>query len=407
MIFKILDKRKEENKSCFLGKTSLYEYVINLPDNYRDYEVQREIVSNSYLDNLIETILLKKHIPPIVLVIESGDYSISDKGLDVSKFKILDGLQRTFRLKLIWDTINLLEKELQTDDSLLKYSKFKLSRTYSDKLLNINSSTNILSRLIEFHKENKDFELMDLYRNNLQWFEIWTDLSPDEEVQKMLVLNAGHKPVKTKHQLELLFRNLLPIIKKTKNQDFELIREKQQSAISYSKKREKGQFHFSHLISSILSLKEGKTITTNVGLIQKTQSSDFEIEEFNMYFNYGFFELFIELLMEIDNKVSNKFGDLGLKWVGREVSLVGIFAAAGKYAFENSLSPRDTLKLIKSRIVINIDHFQLDEFERLRNNLELSKVNIGSVNKKAITGAMYDLISGDTNTINWSKYFKA
>lgn len=407
MEYKILDRRNEGIRNCFLASTSLLNYIENLPDNYRDYEVQREIVSNSYLDNLIETIIGKKHIPPIVLVIETGDYSISNDILLVNRFKILDGLQRTFRLKLIWDTIELFKTEISKNNELLEYSKFKLSRTYSEKLLEKNSTTNILYRIIEFYKENMKYDLADLYANNIQWFEIWTDLTPDEEVQKMLVLNAGHKPVKTNHQLELLFRNLLPIIKKIQNAEFELIREKEQSAISYSKNREKGQFHFSHLISSILSLKEGKTITTNVGLIQKTQSSDFEIEEFSQYFNFEFFNLFISVLIDLDSKVSAKYGELGLRWIGREVSLVGIFAAAGKYAKEFKQNPIESLNHIQSKINNNVTNLNLEEYEKLRNNIELSKVNIGTVNKRAIFEATYDLISNKSNNVTWSKYFKA
>lgn len=405
MEFKILDQRREENNYCFLASTSLQNYIENLPDNYRDYEIQREIVSNSYLDNLIETILNKKHIPPIVLVIESGDYTISKEVLLVKRFKILDGLQRTFRLKLIWDTIKFFKDEVSKSDEIISYSKFKVSRIYSEKLLEINSTTNILYSLIEFYKKNVTYELTDLY-DNIQWFEIWTDLTPDEEVQKMLILNAGHKPVKTNHQLELLFRNLLPIIKKIKNGEFELIREKDQSSITYSKNREKGQFHFSHLISSILSLKEGKTITTNVGLIQKTQSSDFEIEEFSQYFNFEFFSRFIEVLIDLDTKISAVYGELGLKWVGREVSLVGVFAATGKYAKEFSLGPIQSLNLIESKVLSDVTKLNLDEYEKLRNSLELSKVNIGTVNKKAIYDAIYDLISDKLNNILWTKYFK-
>lgn len=407
MKFKILDKRNEEKKNCFLTKASLFDYITNLPENYQDYEIQREIVSNIYLDNLIETILSKNHIPPIVLVIEPGEYEEHEESLNVKNFKILDGLQRTFRLKSIWDTILLFNKELSENDIFLNYSKFKLSRTFSDKLLRINSSSNTLYRVLDFSKSNPALDLTDLYKENYQWFEIWTDLLPNEEVQKMLVLNAGHKPVKTHHQLELLFRNLLPIIKKVKPINFELIREKELSSTTFSKRRELGQFHFSHLISSILSYKEGKTITTNVDLIQKTQSEDFEMDEYNTYFTYEFFEKFILTLIELDTKVADIYKDLGLKWMGREVSLVGIFAATGNYCHERSLTPIIGLKLIHDKIINQVDKLNLDEYEKIRNNVDLSKINIGAVNKKAIFNAITDLLNNRIEKLNWLSYFKA
>jgi len=407
MEFKILDKRTEESKNCFLAKADLYSYINGLPDDYQDYEVQREIVSNIYLDNLIETILYKRHIPPIVLVVESGDYINEEYIFKVKNFKILDGLQRTFRLKTIFDTILLFQKELKANSEILEYTKFKLSRTYSKELISLNSSTSILSRIIEFYKDSNIEKITSLYADNSQWFEIWTDLTPNEEVQKMLVLNAGHKPVKTKHQLELLFRNLLPIIKKVQPDNFELIREKEQSSTAYSKNRKPGQFHFSQLISSIISLKEGRPITTNVGLIQKTQNEDFEIEKYSPYFNYEFFEKYILTLINLDKAIIDAYGDIGIKWIGREVSLVGVFAAIGRFINEKEFSPVLGLDIIQSNIVNKVDKLNLNEFEEVRNNLDLSKINIGTVNKKAVFEAITDLIETKIESVNWKKYFKA
>ncbi|HHQ4526105.1 TPA: hypothetical protein ACSP1O_004060, partial [Aeromonas veronii] len=65
----------------------------------------------------------------------------------------------------------------------------------------------------------------------------------------MLVLNAGHKPVNIKHQLELLFQNLLPIFEGVKSGDVRIVREKNISSAEFSKTREVGIYHFSHLIS--------------------------------------------------------------------------------------------------------------------------------------------------------------
>ena len=65
---KILDKIKEKDSTCYLVKIQLKEFVTSLPEGYKDYEVQREIVNNTYLDTLIDTVLEKKHIPPIAQV---------------------------------------------------------------------------------------------------------------------------------------------------------------------------------------------------------------------------------------------------------------------------------------------------------------------------------------------------
>ncbi len=299
----ILDKIKENNSFCYLSKIELREYVTSLSESYQEYEVQREIVSNTYLDNLIDTILYKKHIPLIVLVVDENKFSVSKETIIIEEFKILDGLQRTFRLKLIWDTIQFFKNQINISTDILSYKRLQLSRHFSEELEKFNSNSKVLESIINFYNSLNDKKDIDSPFTNYQWFEVWSNLNPQEEVNKMLILNAGHKPVKTQHQLEILFLNLIPIIKKAELERFELIREKNSNSTMFSKNRTIGQFHFSHLITSILSLNEGKPVTANVNLVHKAQSTDFEIEDFAKYFNYTFLHKLIFLLLKFDDEL--------------------------------------------------------------------------------------------------------
>src|SRR5471030_119363 len=105
MIAQILDERTEGSSACLLAKITLEEYVNGLPTTYQTYDVQREIVANVYLDHLVNTVLERRHIPPIVLVVDSGQFSREGQELKIESFKIFDGLQRTFRLRSIRSTI--------------------------------------------------------------------------------------------------------------------------------------------------------------------------------------------------------------------------------------------------------------------------------------------------------------
>jgi hypothetical protein len=406
----ILDKRIEEDSlsTCYLSKINLADYVKSLPKGYKEYEVQREIVKNTYLDNLVETVLNRRHIPPIVLIVEKENFTKTENDLNIDKFKILDGLQRTFRLKLIWDTIELFKSELSQSKEILELKRIQLSRKFSTRLEEINSNSKVLESIIKYYNiETRDskYDISDCFNVN-QWFEIWTGLTPEQEVSKMLILNAGHKPVKTKHQLELLFRSLIPVVKSVGLDDFELIREKDMSSIVYSKNRIVGQFHFSHIITSILSLNEGKPLTSNVALVHKTQSQDFDFDKFDKYFSFEFLHKFIESLLELDRNVESQYGELGIKWIGREISLVGIFAALGKYSNEHHIHPTQSIDLLEEKITNNPEVLQLEDFEYLRNRLDLSKINIGSVNKKAVYEGVYAILSGNAQSISWSLYFK-
>ncbi len=51
-----------------------------------------------------------------------------------------------------------------------------------------------------------------------------------------------------------------------------------------------------------------------------------------------------------------------------------------------------------------ISSLNLDDFERWRNNLELSKVNIGNVNKREVYNATRQFLEGrDNGPIQWGE----
>jgi len=410
MIASILDIRNDEMATCYLAKISLMEYVTNLPLDYQNYDVQREIVSNIYLDNLVDTILSRKHIPPIVLI--ANNFQIKDKSLVIEDFKILDGLQRTYRLSVIWKTIEFLLEELTSGDSILSESGFGLSRKYSKKLINLDSNTSILSRLIKFHNSQEQGDLAikaltEAFKVNFQWFEIWTNLTPKEEVEKMLILNAGHKPVKIKHQLEIIFRNILPLMQDHTTSNFKIIREKENPSTQFSKNRQIGEFHFSHLISALISLKEAQPVTTNSALIQKMQNEDFNSEEDSKFFSYEFLTKYISSLITIEKCIVSEFPDYGIRWIGREVALTGIYAAFGQKILQEK--NKYFLDIFSDNVIVfckNIRFLDLKNFEKQRNNMELSKVNIGNVNKTAIYNATLQLINDSHPfVINWKALF--
>ena len=404
----VLDTFKENSSECYLVKLRLSEYIEALPNNYKNYEVQREIVKNIYLDKLINTILEKQHIPPIVLVVEKNDFSVKGTTITIKHFKILDGLQRTYRLKIIYDTIKLFEQEYKLSKNILKFTRLQVSKTFKIKLEKIESNSAIFFKIIDYFNQKKlnPNDAVNSLFSTIQWFEVWANLTPDGEVDKMLVLNAGHKPVKTKHQLELLFRNILPIIEQQFKNQFTLIREKEVSSTKFSRERKIGQFQFATLITTILSLNQGKPLTSNVDLIQKTQNDYFDDEIFDVYMNFSFLSEFVKILLSIDKTLYKQYKDIGLKWMGRETSLVGMFAAVGKLKEEKSLTAIESIKILESKIIDNPKILALQDFENARNSLDLAKVNIGNVNKRAVYNGLYDILVQKSNKINWSFYFK-
>lgn len=401
---KILDSRNDSGSKCFLCRISLEDYIAGLPQTYQDYDIQREIVANVYLDNLVETVLRKSHIPPIVLVVDETQFERTNSELIIKNFKILDGLQRTFRLQAIGKTISFCLR-LDNPQGYLTWSKFKLSREFSEKLREFNSNTDVLRAVLKAHDELGRQGLIDTLRENGQWFEVWTGLDADQEVKKMLTLNAGHKPVKTRHQLELLFLHLLPVLRDETNDLFKIVREKEVSSTQFSKNRENGHFHFAHIISSLLSLYEGKPVATSTGLIQSIQASETALEKYNDAISPTFLKTFISFLVNLDVLLAQQYGEIGTTWMGREVSLAGLFGALGSEEDANNSLQR--MELFYSLVKSNPKVLNLRQFEKERNNLDLSKVNIGNVNRTAVFSAIQNLLNAKSpKEINWSEHFR-
>lgn len=406
MIARILDERAEASSTCFLAQITLEDYVAALPATYKAYDVQREIVTNVYLDHLVNTVLEKRHIPPIVLVVDSNKFVRDERELKIETFKILDGLQRTFRLRSIRETIKFaIKPRPESLEECLSWSRFKFSRHFSSDLREIESNTDVLRAVLESLQKVGLDRLLETYTNNVQWFEIWTGLSPDEEVRKMLTLNAGHKPVKARHQLELLFLNLLPLLREGEGDVFQLVREKEVGATQFSKGRQCGSFHFAHIITALLSLYEGKPVAATTELIQGIQSRESSVDEYAEYMKPDFLRHFVAFLVQIDQVLTKEYKEIGTRWIGREVSLAGMLGGIGAVSIERKI-PRETVMDELLDVLTEYPKaLNLGQFETVRNSVELSKVNIGSINRNAVFGATQSLLSDPGNVIDWQIFF--
>jgi hypothetical protein len=103
-----------------------------------------------------------------------------------------------------------------------------------------------------------------------------------------------------------------------------------------------------------------------------------------------------------------QYGENGVLWMGREVSLAGLFGGLGEVA-ENAEKPRTAV--MRQFIEITKTHpkvLNLDQFEDVRNNLDLSKVNIGNVNRAAVFSAVKEVLtSSPPAKVDWRKHFRS
>lgn len=408
----ILDERQEMNNGqpakCYMCSGDLESYVKSIPERYTDYDIQRGIVTNVYLDRLTQTILDGKFIPPLVLISLKNNTEPTDH-IIIEEYKILDGLQRTYRIKAIYNALKLYISEVENNKvDFSIYSKFKLSRTYKDQLEEKDTNATILLSIIKWVEDNNSSldTLKKIFPNFKQWFEVWTGLEKKEQINKMLVLNSGHKPMDIKHQLELLFLNIMP-------DDYlaSFTRAKDVNSSFFYNKKELGQLHLSHFISALLSFDSCKPITVDAKFIQSLQNDlDNELEKIKFYFENDNLVALIDFTKELDNLFFAEYGrDPGLQWLGRETILVGLFAAFGKYyqANKESYSFQECLTKIISKISSNIKIFKIGEFNEAKTtSIDITKVNIGNIFKYTTFNVMCKLLIKDETNVDWNTTFK-
>lgn len=415
MKIKIFSSKKEaNNRTCYLCESTLKDYIQSVPHDYKEFDIQRGIVSNIYLDNLPNTILSGQHMPPITLSTESvidftsphlTDYSIED-------FRVLDGLQRTHRLKILWDSIEFLGNVLKVQD-ISNLDLYQITKQYSDELENIGSDSKTFYYLLSQLKENfnNNIDLMKSKFDNVQWFEIWTNLEPDDEIQKILILNAGHKQMTTQHQIELLFLNQLRILEKIildEGYEFKLIRERDMSSTLYGKKRAKGMYYFPHFISATLSFIEKKPVTSNINLVKKIQYNESTFDELNEIISYEFIKDLTRFLVKFDSILTTKYDDDGVKWIAKDTVMTGIFGAIGEFAYNTKGRPKEVFEfIIESLEHSSFELLNLASFNYYRNSINIGNVNIGNFTKNAVYNGFKNLIySGFSEEIDWKVYFE-
>ena len=310
MRIEILDKRIKDDKSWFLGRISLWDYLSAVSVDNFEFDIQRGIVKNRYLDSILSSISNKEPIPPITITtdkyIDLGNSCIEVLNDD---FNILDGLQRTYRLWLYKKISDMSEPKRDLFDNISYdlseiISKLKESEFYIPGVISLLQ----IKSLLDNNNHINVSLIPTLYRSFYIYLYIWVGLDEKEIINKMLILNAGQRMVSINHQYELMF---LKIFKDNKVTDkVNLIREKDKKygKVKYGD-RNLGDFIFSSVIIGIQSLIEGKPVRLSAENLEIGYNDEFISEEdVSRFFNQPFLNIYLESLYKIDS-ILNKYSD--------------------------------------------------------------------------------------------------
>lgn len=411
---KVLDKNEiQENKGCYLCSVNLYDYLESLESDFDKFDVQRKIVNNKYLDSLAKTVFSGEHIPVITLVVfeEKFDGCI-EKEHTIEKFRILDGLQRTWRLNAIKRLAKWLLENFETSDNIRKNfinsSIRNLAKEKRQEIINCGVSDfkqakNIARQIVE-HIDIKDVE--DFLKNRKQWFEIWYGLTMDEVVNKMLLLNAGHKSVSMRHQVELLYYDWFEMFSSVAG--ITIIRDKDaESPVKFVAERKVKTYRFSDLVMATIAFVDGKYKRVQSAFVEEVYINAENDERIGQDAN--FYLKVVEFIGKIDDLFYKEYGDAGRDWFGRENNIEAFMGAVGKYCWEicSKEDVKDALDSAYEIIVENVRLLNLKDFQSGKDFLSSSKINIGQTTKEIVYMVFNKMLSKCIKyEISWKDEFE-
>lgn len=388
MYIDILDsKQVGDGKKWFLCRGNLLEYLSGLRKDFSSFTIQRRIVKNRFLDGLYNTILSGEPIPTFTLTY-SKEIGIDAEqvNLDLDSIEILDGLQRSFRLWMGYQICRLIKEEEL--DNYLAVSSF-IADSNPD-YLDLDFMTSSFLRKF-FEKDDEGFfyyeRLFRAYETFSLTFVVWTGLSDADVIRKMLILNAGQRPMSSTHQYELLFLRFFDNPEVVHKMPVKLYREKDPE-YSRVKKGDRGigEFQLSSAIIALQSLIENRPQRVSPSSLMRWDVDEMmDVEVTVKYFNTNYLTKYLNYLYCLDEAVASQ-GTKVLQWFGKDTSLSGVFAALGKcfsYSKEDVFN-LDNLDGFISDVKHGKVNFHLDEFEKAYNNLSSVRVNVGNIVRKAI-----------------------
>ncbi len=406
----ILDSKALNNKQWLLCKGSLNEYLENLKPEFYKFSIQRKIVKNQYLDSLVKTIKSGDPIPLITLTYNDPSFSISDVRditIDMGNVEILDGLQRSFRLWAYYVLIKEYERTRITNPtSFAKEIKTNYPIFFDTGIVN-------LSKIKTLYADGEFEKIKSAYNGFEIYFIIWANLTPQQVINKMLVLNAGQRSVSKTHQFELLFLYLWEELQ-TELPNIHLYREKDEDSNRVKAgERSAGDYMFTSVIVGLRSFLEKKPLRVSVYDLDfsdlNNDESYREIDE--TVFNAEFIRSFLKCIREIDETIIDEEGDEGKKWFVKDTTLSGLLAGIGEYVGVSNDMDVATIQQIAERGFRELKEkshdvgFNLSDFKEQYNVLSSRSVNIGDFIRKVIMHYTIALLKGEQKS--WESIFRS
>lgn len=336
-----LTKDARTGTRVIYAKTDIPTYLEIVGDEFDEFDIQRKRVHHKAYARMKEDIKAGTLLPAVTLAVKSGH----------------------------------LENVLNAGDD-----KNLLARTLSQK-----GSVNILDGLQRTHTLKDIAESGHTFlADQTLLLEIWVEQQIKNLIYRIIVLNAGQKPMSMRHQMELLFYSTKETLE-GRIPGLEIFTERDESRRSRSKKYPLDRISLAYY-AFITKSPEVNKDNIVAQQLQEDEVLSQGVESFGEKFE-RFSETFSRLA-NIDQLAEDKYGRRGVSWIGSENFLLGFFAAAAN-ADSRHNGPQLVSESLDALAVSlndpsNQDPLGLDTYQIVAAGIDSRKSNVGHATRKLV-----------------------
>lgn len=400
----ILDSNQENH--WVLAKVTLWSYLSCLtPDDF-DYDIQRGIVINPYLDSILNTVVDNNALPPFSLVASDLVFNDNNQTADLNRFSILDGLQRTYRLWLYREIAEIAIKQNAKNYQVVT-NRLKASFPNFTKII----SPRQIRSLFEAKSSINVWNLQQKYENCFIYLYVWQNLTEQETVRKMLLLNAGQKRMPIAHQYELMYLQVFRDFRYDVD-GIRLYRSKDAKSNDIKKgDREVGEYVIPSIIIGLQSFIAGMPMRLSGEMLYNATSQEREFiseSSTDLFFNGDFICRFVSTFNLLDQKLCANNHETKI-WMSKDATIAGLMGGFGSvvrttYQDDNSFAANGCAKFEELiRGIQGNDPFCLSQYNLEYDRLQSARINIGMILRKAIT--RYTIMLLTKKDASWKEAF--
>lgn len=228
--------------------------------------------------------------------------------------------------------------------------------------------------------------------------EMWLNVPFSAIAYRMLLLNAGQRPMSVKHQVEILSSKLVDDLSGIPKLDI--------FRVSDTRRRtQPGQFALAKIAQAFQAWLQGQPNLDLRNTVMEELLAESAIEVLGQTVPVGAnganpdgFQRFMDWLVRLDVAL----GPENISFLGNETVILGLSAAAGAMERNETLAGRlwpALLKLLHEvQAIVGGDPAALRTFDALRQGIDSSKVNVGLATREMVFNAFKEYIRGAGET---------